>query len=124
MKIDSIAAAIESIFYSGRPKVDTKLDRADFLMLARMAHGQIMRLLFREQNMMGEAIAYYSQHVDRREYQIGEPDKRGRRFVRLDEDEETTLLKLPKGLGVWAVSPVVEGKCDCDDFRRVYGGAE
>lgn len=124
MKIASVAAALESLYYNGRVKVDKKLDRADFIVLVRMAHGNVLRVLFKEQVAYGEILAYYSQHVDRRIYPVGDADKKGRRYVQLDTGDDSGVLKLPRGLGIWGVAPVTADKCDCEDFVRGLAGID
>lgn len=122
MNIQIIADVIESIYYNGRPKSDAKMDVRDFRQLAQMAHGNIMRQLFEQQQKRSRnnSALYFGQHIDRKVYKVGKPDRKGRRYVELENKDN--YLRLPEGAGVFAVMPV--GDCDCDDFRKATAGQE
>jgi hypothetical protein len=124
MNIEIIAAAIEAVFYSGRVKAERKLDRLDFLELAKMAHAGLMRKLYFENRELEISTGlYFGDQIETREFELGEPDSKGRRVFDLEEHADT--IRLPNGLGIFSISPASEKDCGCSGkFMPAEAGSE
>jgi hypothetical protein len=125
--IDFIAAVCEEVYYAGRPKSGRKLMLQDFRELVRMANGTIMRKLYFEERQLRGQFWFFSDQLELREFEVGDPDAKGRREIVIrEEDKERKLfdgvLRLPNGLGIYEVSPV--GDCLCGMIARAEPGTE
>jgi hypothetical protein len=119
IRIERVAALIESIYYNGRVKSEKKLDFKDFLEHARYAHGAIMRKLYYEMKNAGEKpVTYFSQVAELRTYDVSEADARGRRRVEIEN-----ALVLPRGLGIISVDSAADEKCDVH-FHQTKAGSD
>lgn len=101
MKLEIIAAAIESVYYAGRPKSSKKMDREDFAQLARMANASIMRKLYFQASEQENVYLYFADQIETREFEVSEPDSRNRRTFDLEEQKE--IVRLPNGIGIFAI---------------------
>lgn len=124
MNIEIIGAAIEAVYYAGRPKVDKKMTRKDFVQLARMANGTIMRSLYFKFTESGENIyLYFAEQIDTREFEVGKADSRGRRSFDLEKNKD--IFRLPNGVGIFSISATGDEDCACEgNFRPAEVGSE
>lgn len=113
-----IAEVIESVYYNGRPKSDKKLAREDFLQLARMNYGTVMRQLYYEAKNRGENPSEsFGQLMEAVEFEVGKKDKMGRRIIEMEGD----VMRLPKGLGIMQVSAAPGEESDVNFYRIING---
>lgn len=116
MTLEYIAAIIESNYYQGRVQDnDTKMDRDDFLQMARAANGTIMRQMWYNENQQGNPNLYFADSIVTERFEI---TRKGRfRIARLDDGG---AVKLPYASGIFRVSPAMtseipEGEDDFED---------
>jgi len=128
MKIKEVAHTIEGIYYSGRPTVSKKMDVRDFMMLARMAHGTIMRRIYYEERQAGNLYGcYFSDQFEDRKFKL--EGKGNRRFFIIEDEERNSeksgVYRLPYALGIFLIEPVTEdGEDEHPDIIRSEAGAE
>lgn len=109
MKTSFIGAVIESVFYAGRPKVDKRLDRDDFIQLAKMAAGTIMRKLYYEERQNAQHYWFFSADILTKEFELGKADSKGRREIVIKSADSKNLfssvVRLPNGMGIFSIRP-------------------
>lgn len=103
-KASNIAEVIQSIYYNGRPKLDKKLDRRDFLQLVNMANGTIIRKLYYEERQAGQVQWFFSPETNTKDFELSDADQRGRRSFEIKGkkkgEEFEGVMRMPKGIGV------------------------
>jgi hypothetical protein len=111
VNLEYIAAIIESAYNNGRVLASNKkMDRDDFIQMARAANGEVMRSMWLEENQIANANLYFSGSITTETFKI---EKKGRfRMVQL---EEGGAVKLPYMAGILRVAPVMDVEAeDCD----------
>lgn len=127
MNIKDIAQVIEELYYNGRATVSKKLDMRDFLMLARMANGTIMRKLYYEEKQNGQHNWFFGSQVFEKEFKVSEPNKKGVRFITIKEGDEFSddarlgVIRMPHDSGILLIQDV-DG--DGDDIARSEPGSD
>jgi hypothetical protein len=125
MTLEYIAAIIESCYNNGRVMTnDRKMDRDDFMQLARAANGDIMRATWYEEMQGGNPLLYFSGSVTTERFEI---KKKGR--YRVFELGDGGAVKLPYAMGVLRVVPVMstdeqDDECEEYDMEDVYQRGE
>jgi hypothetical protein len=94
MKITWIAEVIQSIYYDGRPKADRRLSEEDFLQMARMVHGDLMRKMYYELRQTGNQHFYFGAQLRELKYKLEGKGKK--RYIELEEE----LMRVPDGLAI------------------------
>lgn len=120
MNIELLADIIQEFYYSGRVKSDRKLKREDFVQLSRIAHGNVLRNLFKEPAIARQYMQYYGQHTDSQIFTVSEKQENGKRIIEIPKEKE--MLRLPNGVGIFSVRSLSTEKCSAVTFvRKILG---
>lgn len=122
MRLIVLAAALQSVYSNGRVKSAKKLDREDFVQITRAAIGAFMRKVYYEEKGIGSIMDYFGNILALKEFDIKE-DERHRKYSDL---ADVDLLKLPKGIGIFSVTPIDEQGYIKEDqaFTRLSPGMD
>lgn len=122
MKLQILAAALQSVYSNGRVKSAKKLDRRDFTIITKAAIGAFMRKVYYEEKSIGSILAYFGNALIEKIFDI-EKDERCRQYI---DTEESSIVKLPNSIGVFSVTALDNDGCLVEDgvFTRLGQGMD
>jgi hypothetical protein len=121
MRLDYLAAVLESVYYNGKPKSNKKLEREDFNQIAIASVGTYMRTVYRDEDSYASIFMYFGNCLSPKQFTANK-DANHRWTISLD----TPVVKLPHGVGVFSVKPIDNKGYIHDNqaLTRLEGGAD
>lgn len=124
MNINVIADVINGVYSNGIVKSRHKIDRRDFVVLARAAKGSVMRAHYIAERQGGSVSAFVADQVRPKEFKT-KKNERGILTVDIDFDVDR-IVKLPDGNGIIRITPInEEGAIDyAVNYSKAPAGSE
>lgn len=131
MTLDKVSYILISFYFNGIVKSDEReLDRFDMLEYSKLAYANVMvkKWEFYKKAGFGNEYYFFTGALLRKEFPLGDVTASGRRTIDMSN---TPVIRLPKNMHIFNVTPINEAGCNCKSVTQVapaeekfYQGAE
>lgn len=124
MTLDKVSYILLDFYFNGIVKSDSRqLDRSTLLEYSKLAYANVMRNLWVtfKKNGLGNEYYFYTGSIGRKKLPLGDVSPNGRRTVDLSK---YPMIRLPKNMHIFNLTPVNEKGCDCGTVTQVAPAEE